>query len=349
VNHTGFFAAIKAGKLADVYLMEGTEEYIKQQALARLCEKLLPKGLEQMNLTELDNPDADALIAAAETLPLLGEKRVVVVRGCDLLISGRKQENENKVAEVFDYLGHISPSTCLIFYVKGNGDGRKKLYAHLKKKNAVVDFSPMNDGECITWVQRTLRAMDKQINKETAAALVFTVGRDAAMLKLEMDKLFHYMGERVQVTAADIEAVCTKSMECTVFQMVDAQVAGKQEESFRLLSDMEHSGEDRVGILAMLLRQYRILYHMRCLLGEEVPHQEHAALLGIPPFTVARTQQQSKRYSAESLRQAYEALLQMEYGIKTGQLPQEGCAQAALLQLGQILDAGSGAAFPEGA
>ena len=339
MNHTGFFAAVKAGNLADVYLMEGTEEYIKQQALLKLCEKLLPKGLEQMNLSELENPDADALIAAAETLPLLGEKRVVVVRSCDLLTAGRKQENENKAAEVLAYLDHISPSTCLVFYVKGSGDGRKKLYMHLKKKNAIVDFSPMNDGECIEWAMRTMRAMGKQMNRETAASLVFTVGRDAAMLKLEMDKLYHYAEEREQLETADVEAVCTKSLECTVFQMVDAQVAGKQEQSFRLLSDMEHSGEDRIGILAMLLRQYRILYHMRCLLEEKAPQQEHASLLGIPSFAVARTQQQCKRYSVESLRQAYEALLQMEYGVKTGQISQEACAQAALLQLESILNA----------
>ncbi len=338
MNHTAFFSAIKGGALSGVYLLEGTEEYIKQQALARLCAKLLPPGLEQMNLTDLQNPDADSLMAAAETLPFLGEKRVVVVRECDLLTSGRKQENEDKAEALLSYLEHMSPSTCLVFTVKGKADGRKKLYTYLKKRDAIVDFSPMSDGEAQEWARRSMKALGKQMDGETAAFLIFTVGRDAALLRQEMDKLVGYAGEREAVTARDIEAVCTKSLECTVFQMVDAQVAGKNEEAFRLLSDMEHSGEDRMGILAMLLRQYRILYHMRCLTEERVPPQNLASLLGIPPFAVARTQQQARRYAAQSLRAAYEALLEREYGIKSGRIPQEGCAQAALLELDSILN-----------
>lgn len=341
MNHTAFFAAIKGGALKGLYLLEGTEEYIKQQALARLYEKLLPPGLEQMNLTEMENSEADALIAAAETLPFMGEKRVVVVRECDLLTSGRKQENEGKAEALLSYLARISPSTCLVFTVKGKADGRKKLYAYLKKQDAVVDFSPMSDMEAQDWARRSMKALGKQMDGETAAFLVFTVGKDAALLKQEMDKLAHYVEDREGITAQDVEAVCTKSLECTVFQMVDAQVAGKNEEAFRLLSDMEHSGEDRMGILAMLLRQYRILYHMRCLMGERVSPQSQASLLGIPPFAVSRTQQQARRYSQESLRAAYDALLEMEYGIKSGRISQEGCAQTALLRLDGILHGGA--------
>ncbi len=337
MNHTAFFAAIKAGAIAGIYLLEGTEEYIKQQAVSRLCEKLLPTGLEQMNLTDLNNPDADALIAAAETLPFMGEKRVVVVRDCDLLVSGRKQDNEDKAEALQAYVEHVSPSTCLVFVVKGKADGRKKLYTYLKKKDAVVDFSPMSDVECQEWIRRSMRALGKQMDGETAATMVFTVGRDAALLKQEMDKLANFVGEKETVTAEDIHAVCTKSLECTVFQMVDAQVAGHNEEAFRLLSDMEHSGEERMGILAMLLRQYRILYHMRCLLEERTPNAAQAALLGIPPFAVERTQRQARRYDQASLKAAYDMLLAMEYGIKSGRLPQEGCAASALLKLEGIL------------
>ncbi|NLV57451.1 MAG: DNA polymerase III subunit delta [Clostridiales bacterium] len=339
MNHTGFFTAIKERTLSGVYLLEGSEEYIKQQALARLCAKLLPQGLEQMNLAELDNPDADALIAAAETLPFMGEKRVVVVRECDLLTAGRKQENEGKAEVLLHYLGHVSPSTCLVFTVKGKADGRKKLYAYLKKINAIVDFSPMSDLESQDWVCRSMKALGKKMDRDTAALLVFTVGRDAALLRQEMDKLANYAGDREEITSRDIEAICTKSLECTVFQMVDAQAEGRREEAFRLLSDMEHSGEDRMGILAMLLRQYRILYHARRLGEERVSQQNQAALLGVPPFAVTRAQLQARRYSQETLGAAYDALLQMEYNIKSGRLPQEGCAQTALLTLEGILKA----------
>lgn len=337
MNHTAFFSALKAGQISDCYLFEGAEEYIKQQALKQLCAKLLPPGLEEMNLTDLTDPDADALIATAETLPFMGDKRIVVVRDSPLLTAGRKAEDERKAEAVAEYISHISPTTCMVFYVKGKADGRKKLYTLLKKKNAIVDFSPMNDMECADWARRTMRHMGKSLDAENAGRLVFTVGRDAALLRQEMDKLAAYLSERDAVTAEDIDLVCTRSTECTVFQMVDAQVAGNNDTAFALLRDMLRSGEDRVGILAMLLRQYRILYHMRCLLDERTPQASQAQLLGIPPFSVGRTQQQARRFNKARLRRAYDYLMDFEYRIKQGLVPQDACAEAALLELEGIL------------
>lgn len=339
MNHTAFFDLLKKGTIGDAYLMEGAEEYIKQQALERLKEKLLPAGLEDMNLTELTDPDADALIAAAETLPFMGEKRLVVVRECSLL-SGKKAAEEHKTAAICEYVGHISPSTCLIFYVKGKADGRKKLYTLLKKKNAIVDFSPMSDAECVGWAAKTMQRLGKQLSRECAEKLVFTVGRDAALLKQEMEKLAAYLSDRAEVSPVDIDAVCTRSSEYTVFQMVDAQVAGNNQQAFALLRDVLRAGEDRIMVLAMLLRQYRILYHMRCMLEERTPQQSQAQLLGIPPFAVGRTQQQAKRFDKQRLRRAYDMLLSYEQGIKAGVLPQEACAENALLRLEQILRGG---------
>ena len=337
MNHTAFFDLLKSGSVGECYLFEGNEEYIKQSALKQLCAKLLPAGLEEMNLTELSDPDPDTLIAAAETLPFMAEKRVVVVRECSLVTAGRKSEDEHKAEAITDYLGHVSPSTCLVFYVKGKADGRKKLYTLLKKKNAIVDFSPMNDAECADWARKAMRRMGKHMDGETAAKLVFTVGRDAALLRQEMDKLASYLDARDTVTAGDIDAICTRSAECTVFQMVDAQVAGNLDQTFALLRDMIRAGEQRMMILAMLLRQYRILYHMRCLLDERTPPNAQAQLLGIPPFSVSRTQQQARRFSREQLREAYDYLMDLEYRIKQGRIPQDNCAENALLALENIL------------
>lgn len=337
MNHTAFFDLLKSGSIGDCYLFEGAEEYIKQQALRQLYAKALPAGLEEMNLTELTDPDPDALIAAAETLPFMAEKRLVVIRECSLIASGRKAEDERKAEAITDYLGHISPSACLVFYVKGKADGRKKLYTLLKKKNAIVDFSPMNDAECADWARKTMRRMGRQLDADTAGRLVFTVGRDAALLRQEMEKLDAYLEDRIAVTAEDIDAVCTRSTECTVFQMVDAQVAGNNDAAFALLRDMVRSGENRIGILAMLLRQYRILYHMRCLMDERTPPSSQASLLGIPPFSVTRTQQQAKRFDRERLRAAYDYLMELEFLIKQGRMPQENCAENALLKLEHIL------------
>ncbi len=338
MDYNQFFESIKTGELQKLYLLEGTEEYIKASAVSAFCKRLLPEGLEAMNLSELLNPEPDELIAACETLPFMADQRVVLVRECDSLTTSKKGDND-KAEGIQEYLPNLSPDTCLVFLVKGKADKRKKLYLALKKQGVIVDFSPMNDEQAEKWAARTMRAMGKTLQRSEAQKLIFTVGHDAALLKQEMEKLAAYVGERDTVTDEDIDAICIRSLECSVFQMVDEQAAGRTHEACRLLNTVLTGGEDRFMVLAMLLRQYRILYHMRCLLEERTPSGALAGLLGIPPFAVARTQAQARRYAKERLKAAYDYLYDLEYRLKSGRISQDGSAEMAMFQLDAILNA----------
>ena len=69
MDHRAFFDELKKGNIASCYVFEGPEEYIKRSAMDALRKKLLPEGMEEMNESRLRDPDANTIIAAAETLP----------------------------------------------------------------------------------------------------------------------------------------------------------------------------------------------------------------------------------------------------------------------------------------
>ena len=98
MDHRAFFDDVAKGKIAPCYVFEGTEEYIKRSALAALRKKLLPAGLEDMNEARLTDPDANALIAAAETLPFMADKRLVLVLESGMLSGRAKDYDEAKSA-----------------------------------------------------------------------------------------------------------------------------------------------------------------------------------------------------------------------------------------------------------
>jgi DNA polymerase III subunit delta len=337
LNYLSFFETLKKGDLKPVYLFEGEEEYIKAQAVKTLCARALPEGLEPMNLTEHVNPAADELIAAAETLPVMADRRVVLVRDFAPLSAGKGDEDDGTDG-IIAYLRSPSPTTCLVFLVKGRADRRKKLYLFLNGEQAAVDFSPMTELQAVDWIIRSMRALGKKMSNAVAERFLFTVGSDAALLKQEIEKLADYTGDRDTVTEDDISAITVQSLESTVFQMVDAQVAGDYGEAFLLMHQVLESGEDRMLILAMLLRQYRMLYQMRCLLEEKTSQAELASLLKIPPFAVRRMQSQAMRYGKAQLKAAYDFLLDFEFRLKSGRLPQEGSAEAALMQMKELLE-----------
>lgn len=328
MDYKEFFAQVKAGGLRGAYLFEGTEEYVKASALAAVEKALLPPGMEQLNEAVLDNPAADALIAAAETLPFLADKRLVVAR--ELSAFTGRGEGDDRLGE---YLARIPESCVLILYVQGKADARKKLYQAVKKHGTVVSFQPMDEAELNRWLVRTAKGMGKGLSLGDAAYLAFLVGSDAATLKTELEKLAALTGERAEITRADMDAICSRTMECTVFEMVDAVVAGQEGRAFGLLRDMLTGGSDRIGILAMLLRQYRLMQHVKIMQYEKKTPQQIKQNLGIAPFAAERCIRQAAAYTGGEVKQAVELCLDTEYRIKSGQLNQEGALEAAMLEI----------------
>lgn len=323
-----FMQAVKEGRLHGAYLFEGPEENIKASALAALRKKLLPEGLEELNENLMDNPATDALMAAAETLPFLADQRLVVVREHPAL-SGRAEADEH----LCDYIKRV-PDTCvMVFLCRGKADARKKLYKAIQKSGAVVAFNPLTDAELNGWIIRAFASMGKGCSPQTASLLSFTVGNDTALLRTEMEKLAALAGEREEIREEDVRAVSTRSIECTVFEMVDAVVAGQEGRAFGLLRDMLTGGSDRIGILAMLLRQYRLMQHVKIMQYEKKTPQQIKQNLGIAPFAAERCIRQAAAYTGGEVKQAVELCLDTEYRIKSGQLNQEGALEAAMLEI----------------
>lgn len=328
MDRKAFLQALKSGKAGGVYLFEGPEENIKAATLKEVRRHLLPEGLEELNETILEAPETSAIIAAAETLPFAAEKRLVVVREHPAL-AGRAEADP----KLLDYLARSPESCVLLFYQKGKADARKKLYTAIKKRDGVVSFPLLNSAEAEDWIVRTFSASGKRCEGQVAALLAFTVGLDTALLHTEIDKLIALIGDRSEVTAEDVRAVATRSVECTVFEMVDAVVAGQQGRAFALLRDMLTTGQDRLGILAMLLRQYRLLQHVKIMQYEKEPAAGIKQKLGVAPFAAEKCIRQAAGYTGGEVRRAVEACLRMEYMVKSGQINQEGAVEAVMLTL----------------
>ena len=323
-----FSQLLKAGKVQGAYLFEGVEENIKAATLTALRKAILPEGFEELNESLMDSPATDAIIAACETLPFMADKRLVVVREHPAL-TGRADADDKLIA----YIPQVPESTVLVFIAQGKADARKKLYSAIKKINGIVTFSALTDAELNVWVVKNFSGLGKTCSAQVAALLTFTVGNDTALLRTEIEKLAALTGERDAITEADVQAVATRSVECTVFELVDAVVAGQQGKAFGLLRDMLTSGSDRLGILAMLLRQFRLMQHIKIMQFEKLSTQDIKQRLGIAPFAAERCMRQASGYSGGQVKRAVRICLDAEYRVKSGQWNQEGALEKAMLEI----------------
>lgn len=323
-----FERALAQHSLPSVLLFEGEEEQLKQETLALLRHTLLPAGMEALNETVLENPETDRLIADAETQPFMADRRLVTVRDFPAL-TGRAEADEKLIA----WLPSVPESTVLLFYCTGKPDGRKKLYNTVKKLGGVVTFAPLRGAELVRFVTDAFKEEGKECDERTAEYLIFTVGDDAGLLRTEIGKLASYAGDRPSVLPSDVSALATPSTECTVFQMVDAVVAGQKSRALLLLRNQLLSGTDRMSILAMLLRQYRLLQHIRIMQYEKRGGDYIRSALGVPSFAVEQYLRQASGYTGGQIKKAVNICFDTEYAVKSGRIQQEGAVESVVIRL----------------
>ena len=231
------------------------------------------------------------------------------------------------------------PKGAIYSFVGRNGAGKTtliRLICGLREPSAgsYTLFGVKNtDAQLARWMGQTLRPLGKKMDRAACDALAFTSGRDLMMLSGELQKLAAYAGERTEITAQDVEQVATHTAECTVFAMVDAITEGRAQQAFELLGVLLQGGEQRIGILAMITRQYRQMMHLSAMQGERTPQAQQAKLLGVPPFALNRLTRQVGRRSYASLRGCVEACVQADYDIKRGALREEAALEQLMLRL----------------
>ena len=335
MTHTEFFSALRSGQIEKCYLFEGEEEFTKQAALKALREKVAGGDFAAMNDTRLADPAPDALIAAAETLPFMSEKRFLEVRDSAMLLSGKAKEydEDSAVKRLDAYLSELPDTAVIVFCVRGKADGRKKLYQALKKKAKIVSFDPLDDKELAQWIARTLKKEGKKISVPACQRLWFSAGRDLTLLNNEIGKLIAYAGDREEVTEADVDAICVQSTEYKVFDMSDALLSGQGAKALRMLDGLLRDGEERLMLLSLLGRQCRQLRYAKALAAEGRQSGEIAGKLGVPPFVARKTLDTARSYTLAQLGEMARLCLDTEYLVKSGQLNDAGALEKVMLQI----------------
>ena len=328
MDRKDFEKSLSGGTLPSVLLFEGEEEQTKQDALTALRKTLLPAGMEEMNEMVLDNPETDQVIAAAETLPFLADRRLVILRDHPA-VTGRGEADDRLVA----YLPSVPSSALLLFYCTGKPDARKKLYTTVKKLGGIVTFARLSGGELTRFVTDAFHEAGKECDARTADYLVFTVGSDTAKLTSEISKIASYAGERPSVTASDVSALATPSTECTVFQLVDAVVTGQKKRALILMKNQLLNGTEPAAMLALLLRQYRFLQHIKIMQYEKKSREFIRYALGVPPFALDQYIRQAAAYTGGQVKQAVALCFETEYGFKSGRLNVNSALEALIIKL----------------
>ena len=328
-----FYKSVKDGRWLSIYLFAGPEELNKKKALEALRSAILPAGLEQLNDATLENCSAQAIIDCAETLPVMCERRIVVVRDWAPLTSGKAKNEEADVTRMLEWLKDAPESCILVFYMTVELDGRKKLATALKKTEGYVEFGHLSGAVLQKWCNQQLKPLGKKISTDAMNELSLMAGQDLTRLSGELTKLAAYTQDAPEITPADVHAVVSPSPEYSVFMILDHLLEGRIAEASKVVASVLQTEPSVVRLVSMLSNQLRINAHMKYTLesGGSMPATLKA--LNITEYRARHIQRQIRSISASDLQARYRHCVDADYDIKSGRVKDRAALDALMLKI----------------
>lgn len=320
----------KQGEFHKCYLFYGTETYLIKNYEEALTEAILPPGADGLNFDVLEGKKATAaaIMDAAETLPFLNDRRLVLVRGSEFFQKGgRKEEGEFLV----DFMNHLPETTCLLF-IEEKAEKNNRLYKAVAKNGMAVDFQPLTEKEIISWLKKSCKGQGLTLADSTAVYLLRKTDNSMENLERELGKLTAYKAGDGEITREDIDDVCSVSLEARIFDLVRAVAEGKTEQTMELYRNLLRMKESPFLVLSLVTRQFRLILESALLSAQGDPNAEIAAKLVIREFAVRDYLKQSKSFSGEQLQEALRDCLQTDLDIKNGQMEEEMAVELLLLR-----------------
>ena len=303
---------IKMGQLKNVYLLYGTEDYLKRQYRDKLKHALVEPD-DTMNFSAYEGKDINPkeLIDLSETLPFFKEKRMILVENSGFF--------KNSCDDLAEYMSQVPESTCFVF-VEEEVDKRSKLFKAASRAGSAVEFETPKEDMLIRWILGRIQREGKKITQYVMQLFLSKTGSDMENIDKELEKLICYTLDKTEISAADVEAICTGQTENKIFEMIDAISAKNQKKALDLYYDLLALKEAPMRILFLIARQFQNLLLIKSMSAKGYPAVSIAKTAGMPSFAVQKNLRQAGAFKINQLKEAIEDCGQAEEDVKTGRM-----------------------------
>ena len=244
-SHDDLLRALKHGELAPSYYLHGDQDVLKDEAIQAILGAALDPSLRDFNYDQAaaGQLDPEALHALVNTLPMMAERRLVVVRDVE---QWKRKPAVRKV--LLAYLEKPSPDTVLVL-VQG---AEAEADADLERLCHSIDCKPLPADGVVEWLERHATALGIRFEPGAAQHLASATGNDLGTLRSELEKLSALGGSEAVSVERIGELVGVRHGE-TPGDWIAAVLRGDTPQASRLLAPvLDQSGMSGVKLVAML-------------------------------------------------------------------------------------------------
>ncbi|HOW27263.1 MAG TPA: DNA polymerase III subunit delta [Elusimicrobiota bacterium] len=306
----------KGGRFASVYLFDGGDVLQKDEAVDRLRKLFLPDDVSGMNFLCFDGETAGAgeILNEAQTLPFLGDHRLVVVRRTqEMAVSDWRSLEEAMPA--------LPKENCLVLLWDGKAKEQLSIVQTVKTRGERVSFWGPFENQVPAWIQDRAKVFGKGISADAIERLQTIFGQNLLDLHAEMEKLALYAKDRPQIELSDVETLLPERYTNQFLELDRAIWKRDIKTVLGILRRNRLAGAESLYQLSQLIQAFRRLLVAQHLLSPgQTPSREFWDYFRIKTM---QPQQEFLRalkiYSAKELEAGLSRLLEVERTLKTGQ------------------------------
>jgi len=369
-----------AARMPPPTLICGEDEFAVKERARQLyqqwCAELGGLDHETIEATVSNSGEALAVIArlreALQTLPFFGSGKVIWLRDCNFLGDDRVASAEAvtgilaELAEELKKFPWSHDGGVRLLISAGKVDKRKTFFKTLGKIGT-IEIAPGWSADDKDWANRAemearsaIHARQKDIAGEALAELVNRIGPNRRLLDSEIEKLCLFVGDRKQIEAGDVAAVCTRNKLARAFALGDALgdrdlprlLRRLDEELWELKFDSQKS---EIGLLYGLISKVRAMLLVKEMLregwikpeteyhrfkaqlervpAEKLPADRRFNPLALNPYVLYKALPHAGKYSQDELVRAMDLLLRCNQRLVSSGLDEALVLQQALVQI----------------
>ena len=280
-----FLAEVRGDARRAGYVLLGDEAFLQQMCRRGVLEALLPEGMREFSLHDLDLAETSIFDALdlAQTPSLMAPFQVLFLRNVKTLY-GRGQKKD-EFAALDAYFRSPNPGALLIFvadHIHLPQDLRRmdmqekeraeKIRETLGDVCGVVELQRVTEDDAVAWVERAAQARGVTCTSDAARELVDSLGADMLAIGSEVEKLVLYAGAegKSQIELGDVETMVSAAKQRSLYELTDAISQKDAPRALALLHGLlnaSEGGEDaaigHVFTLAKTFRQMLVLNENR--------------------------------------------------------------------------------------
>ncbi|MDR3595020.1 DNA polymerase III subunit delta [Clostridium sp.] len=322
INYDVYEQEIQKGNIKNGYVLCGLDEEFIKDGIDLIIKQEVHEELKDLNLIKIDgmNTSFDGIVNACETMPFMGEKKVVIVYRASFLQDKSDSAGTKIYNDIKNYVSDLPSYTILIMYYllndKRDKPNKNKKLTTLEKFLSIVYFDKLKKDKYLKKVSDIFKEKGKQIERVELMYFCEKVQNNFDIIKREADKLICYCDGR-DIKKGDIDLLMANSNEEDVFDLIELIAIKKIDKAIDIMKEILYKSDQHMLIISAIQKHFLRLYEIKVKVLRGKKTADIMAEYRLPQFVCEKLISQTVRFTEKQLTELIKLCVKTEAKLKS--------------------------------